>query len=131
MVDPTRTLVEKQVGRVRRRLFFQVLVESLVLCWALGLLLTTLWFVVRPFAFASQGETLRWSVPGVLLGLSTLIGLTLAWLRRPNLVTSTLALDEKFNLKERVTTFLTLAPEHLDTPAGQALQRDVASHINA
>ena len=41
------------------RLFFQVIVQSLVLCWAIGLLMTTFWFLLRPFAFAEFGEIVR------------------------------------------------------------------------
>ena len=129
MIDQTRALAEKQVKRVRRRLLFQVVAESLLLGWALGFMLTTLWFLVRPFAFAGLGETVRWSVPGVLLGISTAAGLLLAWLRRPNLVVSSMALDEKFELKERVTTLLTLPNEQVDTPVGHALLHDVTEHL--
>jgi hypothetical protein len=131
MVNPTRALVEKQIRRVRVRLFVHVAVQSLVLCGAIGFFVTMLWFLVRPFAFADFGDTVRWGVPAAMLGISTLAGLVLAWMRRPSRVTSALALDERFGLKERVTTFLTLAPEHLDTPAGQALLKDVNAHLSA
>src|SRR5207247_2152505 len=82
--------------------------------WALALGLATIWFLVRPFAGFS--ETLRWGVPGGLFALGTIGGMMLAWSRRPSLVNASLALDEKFVLKERVTTFLTLAEEELATP---------------
>jgi hypothetical protein len=130
MVDQARALVEKQVRRVRMRLFFQVVVQSLFLCWAIGLALTMFWFLLRPFAFADLGDTVRWSVPAVLLGLGTISGIVLAWIRRPSATMSSLALDERFGLKERVTTFLTLPDEQIDTPAGQALLTDVTAHLS-
>ncbi len=129
MVDQARLLVLQQVRRVRRRLLLQIAVESLVLAWAGGLLLTAFWFLLRPFAFNELGEAVRWGVPAGLLGASTLGGLLLAWLRRPNLVASSLALDEKFDLKERVTTFLTLPDDQFDTAVGQALLHDVNIHL--
>jgi uncharacterized coiled-coil DUF342 family protein len=129
MVDQARQLIVKQVQRVRRRLLLQVLVESLLIAAALGFLLTTLWFLTRPFAFTWTGDTVRWSVPAALICVSLVGGAVLGWLRRPNLVASSLALDEKFELKERVTTFLTLSPEQLQTTAGQALVRDVTAHL--
>jgi hypothetical protein len=129
MIDQARALVEKQVRRVWLRLFFQVVVQSLVTCWAIGLLLAMFWFLLRPFAFADSDEIVRWTVPAVLLWLSTLAGLLLAWTRRPDCVASSLALDEKFGLRERVTTFLTLPADQLDSLAGQALLRDVTAHL--
>ena len=129
MNDQTRALVENQVRRVRRRLFGQIVLQSLLLGWAVGFLATMLWFLLRPFTFAGLGETVRWSVPGFFLSVSTLAGLLLAWLRRPNLVVSSLALDEKFGLHERVTTLLTLPADQLRSPAGQALLKDVVAHL--
>jgi hypothetical protein len=131
MAQQTRLLVEKQVDRVRRRLFLQVILQSVVVCWAVGLLGVTLWFLLRPFTFAGlgEGDAVRWSVPAGVLAFSTAAGLVLAWLRRPNRVMSSLALDEKFNLKERVTTVLTLSDPQLESPAGQALLRDVSAHL--
>jgi tetratricopeptide (TPR) repeat protein len=114
---------------VRRRLLVQIALDSLILALALGFLLMTVWFLVRPFAFTDSGDALRWGVPGGIVGVSVLAGLVLAWMRRPNRVASSLALDEKFGLKERVTTFLTLPTEQMDSPVGQALLRDVTEHL--
>src|SRR5262249_42645621 len=76
-------------------------------------------------------DAVRWSVPAIALGMSTVAGLALAWIRRPDVVESSLALDERFGLQERVTTFLTLTNEQIDTPAGQALLKDVTSHLSS
>lgn len=130
MVDPARLAILKQVQRVRRRLLMHVVIECLLLAVALSLALTTLWFLLRPFAFVSLGETARWIVPASILAIGLLGGAALGWMRRPNLVASSLALDEKFDLKERVTTFLTLPQEQLVTPAGQALLHDVSAHLD-
>lgn len=130
MPDAIRPFIVKQVARVQRRLFAQVLGESLCLAWALGLLLATLWFLARPLALRDSSEELRWGVACGILGLSTLGGIVLATLRRPNLIASALALDERLNLKERVTTFLTLPAETVDSPVGQALAHDVQSHLD-
>src|SRR5437016_12747204 len=61
MVDQARALVEKQVGRVQRRLFLQVTIHCVVLCWAIGLLAAMVWFLLRPFTFAEAGDAVRWS----------------------------------------------------------------------
>lgn len=129
MNDASHALVEKQVGRVRLRLFLQVAVQSVLLAWAIGLLFTMAWFLLRPFVFAEFGDVVRWSVPAIWLGLSTLAGLAAAWIRRPDAITSSLALDDRFGLQERVTTFLTLSHAQIATPAGQALLKDVTAHL--
>src|SRR5271170_1849860 len=98
MIDETRLLVDKQIRAVRRRLLIQVIAQSLVLCWAIAFLLAAFWFLLRPFVLAGVGAEVRWGVPAAIFGGSTLAGLLLAWLRRPNLLVSTLALDERFEL---------------------------------
>ena len=129
MLEQTRALAEKQVRRVRRRLLFRVGVESVMLCWAVGFLAIMFWFLLRPFVLHGLDDAVKWGVPAGLFGASTLAGLLLAWLRRPNLVASSMALDEKFGLKERVTTLLTLSADQVNTPVGNALVRDVTEHL--
>ncbi len=68
-------------------------------------------------------------MPGVALGLGTIAGVALGWVRTPSLVASALAMDEHFALKERVTTLLTLTPELASSPAGQALLYDVGPRV--
>jgi hypothetical protein len=129
MDNALRSRVERLVRRVRRRLFGRTLLHSLLLCWSVALLLSAVWFLVRPFAFVQAGETWRWAVPGAFLALGTVCGFVLAWLRTPDLVASALALDEQFALKERVTTLLTLSPDLAVSPAGQALLQDVGPRV--
>ncbi len=141
MADSTRALVEKQLGRVRRRLLLQIAVESVLLTAAVGLLASVLWFVVRPFTVAGyhiqwggwlevSGESIRWGVPIGMLALSVGAGLILAWMRRPSDIASSLAMDERFGLKQRVTTFLTLPAEARESLAGQALLHDVTEKLS-
>ncbi len=129
MVEKARALVKKQIERVRRRLLVQIALDSVILALAIGFLLTTAWFLARPFAFTGSSDAVRWGVPGAVVGVSVVAGLVLAWKRRPNRVASSLALDERFGLKERVTTFLTLPAEQVDSPVGQALLRDVTEQL--
>src|SRR5438874_634288 len=129
MSTTPRSMVERQVRRVRRRLFGRTLLHGLTVGWAAALLCAALWFLIRPFAFADAGDTWRWAVPGILLGLGTLGGIILALTRTPTLVAAALELDDQFALKERVTTLLTLAPQQADTPAGRALLHDVSGRV--
>lgn len=123
------TTLVRQVARVRRRLFLGSLLSLLAWSWVGALALAAGWFFVQPYVLAEPPDWLRWAVLGGLAGLSTAAALTLAVLRAPNQVTADLSLDERFGLRERVTTSLTLAPEQAVTPAGQALLADVEGRL--
>ncbi len=131
MSDKARAVVERQVRRVRRRLVWQTLVRSVLTGWSAALVLAALWFVLRPFAFAGLGEEARWAVPAAFLGLGTLAGIVLTWLRAPSSVAAALALDERFTLRERVTTLLTLKPDQAASPVGQALLEDAHQKVGS
>lgn len=131
MSSPVRLLVERQVRRVRRRLFAQTLLQTLLVAWSAGLLLCALFFLLRSFAFTGLGETGRWAVPAALLGAATLAGIVIAFWRAPNGVAAALALDDRFGLKERVTTLLTLTPAQAESAPGQALLADVNARVSA
>jgi len=122
-------VLRKQVGRVGRRLFLQTLLDCLAWCWAVALVVSVCWFLAQPFLVASPPEWLRWAVAGGALGVCTLAAVVLAFLWSPSRLVTALALDERFNLKERVTTSLTLTPALEHTPAGQALLADVTQQV--
>jgi len=123
------SLLDIQVKRVSRRLFFQTLLNRLIWCVSIALLVATVWFLLQPFFVEAAPSWLRWTVAGGLAGVSVIVAVVLAALAAPSQLTSALELDEKFELKERVTTSLTLRPEQAQTPAGQALLEDVNKRV--
>jgi uncharacterized coiled-coil DUF342 family protein len=129
MDNSLRSVVERQVRRVRRRLRGRSLLQSLAMCGSVAFALAALWFLMQPLLFAGVSEAWRWGVPGTLLLLGTLAGVVRGWMRTPNLVAAALALDERFALKERVTTLMTLSPQLSASPVGQALLQDVAPRV--
>lgn len=131
MIEQTRALVEKKVRQVSRRMLLQVVGHSLVLCLAVGLLACTFWFLLRPFVWKDVSDEVRYGVAGAIIGLSVVAGCLLGWMRRPNQVAASLLLDERFELKERVTTLFTLPDELLRTQVGEALLRDVTAQLTA
>src|SRR5687768_13027255 len=129
MATSPRSLIEKQVRMVRRRLVLQNLVHALWVAWAVALGASCVWFLVEAIFHSSFLPWVRWAVPAALLGAGTLAALVHAWITAPPLVTASLVLDERCDLKERVTTFLMLPNELLEKPAGQALAQDVSDQI--
>jgi hypothetical protein len=131
MSSPNLPLVTAQVNRVSRRLFLQVLMQRLIWCVSSALVVATVWFLLQPLLIEAAAPWLRWVVAGGLVGASVVLAIILAAVTAPSHLASALALDEKFELKERVTTSLTLRPEQVQTPAAQALLDDVHKRVAA
>lgn len=123
------TIVARQISRVNRRLFVQLLITRLIWCWTAALVLSGIWFLVEPFAWQSPPVWFRWVLMGGFVLASTLLAGFLAATAAPSKVVAALSLDEQFGLKERVTTSLMLTPEQQATPAGQALLEDVQHRV--
>lgn len=124
-----RSLLDRQLSRVRRRLFLTTLLSQLTWAWVVALLLGSGWLLVQPYLVPAAPDILRWLVPSVLMSLATLTGVLLAVRRSPSSLRAALALDERFGLKERVTTSLGLGETEANTPAGQALLADVERQL--
>ena len=63
------------------------------------------------------------------LTAATLLAVALAYWRRTTVVSAALSLDERFQLKERITTSLTLDPRDGQSPAALALLADVERRV--
>jgi hypothetical protein len=130
MARPAPTPLQRQLHRVSRRLFWQTLLGCLVWCWSGALLLTAVWFLLQPHLLAEPPAWLRGALAGGALFGGTVLAVILAWRWTPSAVTAALLLDQKFELKERVTTTLTLGPGLEQSPAGQALLADVNQQVD-
>jgi hypothetical protein len=128
MAGKTVSPVQRQLGRARRRLFVQGLLDRLAWCWAGALALAACWFLVQPF-FIGNVEELRWAGAAGLAGAATVLAVGLAWWRAPRPLDVALAVDARLGLKERVTTALGLSPAEARSPAGRALLADVNERI--
>jgi len=120
--------LQRQLTRVARRLFVQTMLVRLGWCWCIALVLAAGWFWAQPRWFASLAAD-AWLVGGVALGLGTLAAVALAVLQAPSRLTAALLLDERFGLKERVTTSLTLGAGLSGSEAAQALLADVNERV--
>jgi hypothetical protein len=123
------TPLDRQLARVRRRLFLQTLLQMMVWCCLASLVAGAGWLLAEPYVVPNAALALRWMIAGGLFGASIVLAITLAGLRLPSRLAAALALDERFHLKERVTTALTLSEAERTSPAGQALIADVHSRL--
>jgi uncharacterized coiled-coil DUF342 family protein len=128
MSSHTLTPMEKRIRQARRRLFLQTLLNRLVGCWVVALALSLGWFLLQPLVLP-DAKPLRWYVLGGLVGAGALAALVWAIRSAPSRTSAALTLDQRFELRERVTTALSLAPHDLSSPAGQALLADANRHM--
>jgi hypothetical protein len=129
MAASETAVLNRQLARVRRRLFAQTLLVTLAWAWSAALAVAAAWFLAQPWLWAEPPGWLRWAVAGGLAGCGTLLAVALAVLRRPSHIAAALALDERFGLKERVTTAVTLDVGAASSAAGVALLADVNNRI--
>ena len=131
MARSTVSPLQRQVARVRRRLFLQTLVRFLVWSWWGALVLTAVWFLLQPLLVDDKNALswVRWLVIGCAVVGGTIAAAAVAVMRRPTAVQAALALDERFQLKERVTTSLMLRADEAVSPAGAALLADANQRV--
>lgn len=125
----TLTPIERSVRKARRRLFGQLLVNRLAVCWSAALLLGLVCVLAEPFVTEPIPADLKWYVVGGLVALGTVAAVVWAKLSTPAAPSVALELDTRFALRERVTTALGLTPTQLATPAGQAVIADAAEKV--
>ncbi|HEY7311586.1 MAG TPA: hypothetical protein VH643_19640 [Gemmataceae bacterium] len=123
------TQLDRQVARVRRRMFLQTLLTALAWSWLVSLACAVGWFLAEPYWRPDAAAWLRWAIAGGFAGAGTVFAVVLTALRAPSRTAAALALDERFQLKERTTTALTLSEAELASPAGQALVADVNTRL--
>jgi uncharacterized coiled-coil DUF342 family protein len=124
-----QTAVDRSVRSARRRLVAQRLTNGLVLAWVASLAAGLGWFLAEPWLVEFPPAWLRWAVVGGLAGLGTVAAVTWAVLTAPTREQTALEVDTRFDLRERVTTALTLGAADADTPAGRAVLTDATAKV--
>jgi len=129
MARPPVSPLESRVRQARRRLITQSLLNRLGVGLGLALAAGIVWFLIEPLVLPGATASLRW----IVLGCAAVIGIALAvWTARraaPSPLSAALAIDQRFDLKERVTTAVSLTPELQSSPAGQALLADANAKL--
>ena len=118
-------IIQRQVNRVARLLWTKAILS--VLAWTLivafsvcfvALLVPKVWFL--PYQF--DAWSLRWLAG---CGLSAVLVTAIAALmNRPGKMQSAIQLDQRFGLRERVSSALLLTPSERETAIGAALIQD-------
>ena len=127
--------IRQQVKRAQRRLSWEFFVNRLLRCWFVALVVAVLaiaipkiWSIDHLFA---DGLPKNWSVlcvvVGLVAGLIATFGWT--WLRGRSELEAAVEIDQRFGLKERVASSLSLTPKDAETAAGRALLSDAVRAV--
>ena len=129
MASASNTLLDRQVRTVRRRLLIQACINRLIVALVIACALTAMWVLAKPYALGVTKPGVDWAVGGGIFAAATLAAIVLAVRQAPSAVDAALSLDHRFNLRERVTTTLTMRPDEQVSPAGRALRADAEQKV--
>jgi hypothetical protein len=118
--------LQQQIRKARRRLTLQEFWRVLprFLCLTLGLVGSAIIFdLYRPLGLIREA----WLAGAVVTGL--LLSVAWSFWRRRGPLEAAIELDQRYGLRERVSSALSLAPAELESPMGQALLADATRRI--
>lgn len=120
----------KHIRIARRQLTLQRFVVLLPLFWCVGLV-AALGAIIYQKLYPSGLDGLQWAGwwLGGSLAATTLVAALYAYFTRGNDLSAAIELDHRFGLKERISSSLSLSPEEINTPAGEAVVRDAIRRV--
>lgn len=116
--------LEAKIRQARRRLVLQSFIHRGIAFVCVAMAIGLGWFLLQPLVIVDASPTLRWALLFGLVGGSLGIATILTYRRRPSKLDAALELDQKFQLRERLTTALNLDEHTRHTEIGQALIDD-------
>jgi hypothetical protein len=119
--------LHEQVRRARRRLVWEQFLSRSVLCLFVGLAIAAV-AVALPRLFVIGGLPAYWESVWLLgaLGGGVLAAGVWTFLSRHSALEAAIEIDRRFELRERLSSSLSLSPEDQTSEAGRALVRDAA-----
>ena len=121
--------IDRSVRVARSRLLRQAFVNHLGIGWAVALALTLAWFVAQPMLLENPPLSLRWIVLGAGLSLGLFVAIVRTRTGAPTDERVALEIDNRFQLRERITTAMALSGELRNSSAGRALFADAESKL--
>jgi hypothetical protein len=117
--------LREQVARARRRLVLEQFLDRLVWC-LLGAFTIAAAAVAAPRMFIIQNLPANWDMTWFVGALGAALIAAIAWtvIRRRSALDAALEIDRRFELRERVSSSLSLAPEEQSSPVGRAVVDD-------
>ncbi len=121
--------IDRSVRIARSRLLRQSFVNNLGVCWLAALSLIVAWFLAQPMLIETPPASLRWIVLGSGLALGFIVAVLRTRSTAPSAENAALEIDNRFGLRERITTAVALPAEVRNSSAGQALFADAENKL--
>lgn len=122
-------MIHAKLSAARRRQALQTFLSSLPSCVTVLLLLAMVWHLAEPWWTSFRAQP--WLTAGVALVAAVLASFAWAMWHWPGRTAAALAVDHAFDLRERLTTIITLRDDQRASPAGQALLAETRRHVAA
>jgi len=119
-----------QVKRAQRRLWIELFANRLMRCWFVALVLALVAIAV-PKIIAIDNLPLGWALNCLVVNLTVGLFVACVWtvVRGRSELDAAAELDDRFGLKERVASSLSMPPDAADSPAGRALLADALRSV--
>lgn len=122
--------IRRQVAQARRRLVLQQFLRVAPWCLFGGLLIAAIALLIpKLFVIPVNPQMWMWGWIGGGLGAGLIVALIWTAVARRGSLDAAIELDQRFGLKERVSSALALPPEELETEIGKALVDDAARRV--
>lgn len=123
--------LQRQVARARRRLVFEQFLARLVWCLIAALSIAAV-AVAAPRLFVIEGLPANWDMTWLLGALSAGLVAALCWtlIRHRSPLDAAIEIDRRFDLRERVASSLSLAPEEESSEIGRAVVSDAVRAVS-
>ncbi len=122
--------IQRQVSRAQRRMVLQQFGGVLVWTMFAVLLVATIGVAIPKIWVIGVDQNIwQWSWVGGSIGVGLIIAMTWTYLIRFRAIDAAVAIDQRYGLKERVASSLSLQPDELDTEFGQALMSDTSRRV--
>ncbi|WP_020473325.1 ABC transporter permease family protein [Zavarzinella formosa] len=118
-----------RLRQARRRLVTQQFLQTAGIAFGIGLAFFITWLLAEPFLNIAQPMVWRWVVLGSTGGIAIAIAVLRTFRSAPSSLETALAIDQRFDLKERLTTAFSLPPELAANPVGLALIEDARTRV--
>ena len=128
-------VIQKQVLRALRRLFFHswlfwlnwALLACFSICFA-GLLIPKIWHMDWEPSVQRDRWTRGWWIGAAITAL--IAATWIAWIRRPSALQAAVEIDQRYRLRERCASALSIDENQRHSPIGQALLQDAQKQVD-
>ncbi len=123
-------ILQRQIQRARRRLLLEKFIQQFAI-WLFAALVVATIAIAIPKIWDIGLDSQTWITAwlGGALAIAGLMATVMTWITGARPLDAALEIDRRYGLKERLSSFLALKENELETPAGTALLEDAVHRV--